>query len=317
MKAIALFIIALTAMGSLRSTDPVIEVAEFIVGFFDAMGVDVTVSDITGCVKNAESIYNELLNVINEFKTLDFKNFVKVIGAIEDIIQIVQDILSDIKTCSAIPADAQAIINKIMNFDISKRTFVIISHFGKIVSDITSLVGIVQTNPIDTYKLGLTIGDIIDIVIIADSVSEDVDKIVDEFVKGFFEGCGVEIDISVIDACLDDADAIYQDIIQLVNDIKGLDFKNLSVLMKVITDVVSFVKDFLATIQPCSSSIPEIQKLIDKLKNFDITKRISVIIMNFGTLVKDVMGIPSDFANGKYQNLGKDIGSIVYILVLE
>jgi hypothetical protein len=317
MKAIAAIVLALSVMGSLRVADPVIDVAEFVVGFFDAMGVDVTVSDITGCIKNAESIYNELLNVINEFQNLDFKNFVKVIGAIEDIIQIVQDILGDIQTCSAIPADAQSIITKIMNFDISKRTFVIISHFGKIVADINSLITIVQINPIDTYKLGYTIGDILDIVIIADSVSEDVDQIVDEFVKGFFEGCGVEIDIKVIDACLDDADEIYKDIVNLVNDIKGLDFKNLSVLMKVITDIISFVKDFLATIQPCSSSIPEIGKLVEKLKNFDITKRISVIIMNFGTLVKDVMAIPSDYANAKYQNLGKDIGSIIYIIVLE
>jgi hypothetical protein len=84
MKFVAVLLVAFSVIGSLRVNDPVIDVAEFIVGFFDAMGVDVTVGDITGCVKNAEAIYGELLNVINEFKTLDLKNFVKIIGAVED-----------------------------------------------------------------------------------------------------------------------------------------------------------------------------------------------------------------------------------------
>jgi len=313
-------LLVLIALATISIQDPVTDVAEFIEGFFDAMGVDVPVSSITGCIKNAEKIYTDLLNVISEFQNMDFKNFAKVIQAIQDIVSIIQEIVGDISTCSTIPNDAQAIINKILAFDISKRTFVIITHFGKIVSDITTLISIVNTQPINTYNLGETIGDIIDIVIIADSlseVSEDVDKIVEEFVKGFFEGCGVEVDIKVIDACLDDADAIYQDIIQLVNDIKGLDFKNIQILVKCITDIVKFVKDFLDTLAPCSASIPEIGKLIAKIKAFDITKRIPVIIMNFGTLLKDVMSIPTDFSAGHYQSLGKDIGNVIYIIVME
>ena len=36
-----------------------IDVAEFVVGFFDALGKTVKVSDITGWIKNAETIYND------------------------------------------------------------------------------------------------------------------------------------------------------------------------------------------------------------------------------------------------------------------
>jgi len=78
------------------------------------------------------------------------------------------------------------------------------------------------------------------------------------------------------DACIDEADQIYHDIILLVNDIKDkwLDSKNIQMLIKCITDIVKFVQDFLATIAICSSSILEIGKSIAKMKSFDIAKRI-------------------------------------------
>jgi hypothetical protein len=317
MKFAAALLVAISVMGSLRVNDPVIDVAQFIVGFFDAMGVDVTVSGITGCVKNAEAIYGELLNVINELKTLDLKNFVKIIGAVEDIIKIVQDILGDIRTCSAIPADAQAIVSKIMNFDISKRTFVIISHFGKIVSDITSLISLVQKTPIDTYELGLTIGDILDIVIIADSESSVSTGIANDFAKGFFKACGVDVDITLIDACLGDNDGMYEDLAKLVTDIKGVDLKNLNVIVKVLQDITKFVNDFLASIKPCASSIPEIGELIKKMIIFNPAQRIYGILWNLQFLISDIMYIPIDFYNGNFEKLGHDIGSIVYVFLLE
>ena len=74
--------------------------------------------------------------------------------------------------------------------------------------------------PVDTYKLGYAIGNIIDIVVIAHSVSEDSDQIVENFLKRFFDGVGIDIDITEIDECLDDADQIYYDLIALMNDIK-------------------------------------------------------------------------------------------------
>jgi len=296
--------------------DPVTEVAEFIVGFFDALGVDIPVNTIKGCVKNAEQIYLDLLDVIEDFKTLDLKNLFKVIQAIQKIVSIVQEIMADISTCSAIGPDVLAIINKIKAFDIGKRTIVIISHFGQIVSDITTLIALVQVNPIDTFKLGQTVGNIIDIVIIADSVSVDPDQIVEDFLKGFFDGCGIDIDISEIDECLDDADQIYYDLMGLINDIKGLDFKNFNTMMKVITDIFAFVQDLMKTLDPCADSIPQLQKLIDRVMQFDITKRIPTIIMYFSQLLSDVMGIPTDYANNDWKNLGKHMGNIVYILVL-
>jgi hypothetical protein len=306
--------IVLLAKNQLK--DPVIDVAQFIVGFFDAVGVDVTVDNIKGCITNAEVIYSNILDVINDLKGLDIKNLFKVIQAIQKIVQIVQEVLGDISTCAAIGTDAQAIINKILAFDISKRTMVIIAHFGAIVSDITTLIALVQVTPVDTYKLGYTIGNIIDIVVIADSVSVDPDQIVEDFLKGFFDGVGIDIDISEIDECLDDADQIYYDLMALMNDIKGLDFKNFNTMMKVITDIFGFVQDIMATLDPCADSIPQLQKLIDRIMAFDITKRIPTIIMYFQQLFKDVMSLTTDYTNQDFKALGKDIGSIIYIVVL-
>jgi hypothetical protein len=309
-------ILYIVLLAKVELKDPVLDVAQFIVGFFDAVGVDITVDNIKGCISNAEVIYSNILEVVNDLKGLDIKNLFKVIQAIQKIVVIVQEVLADISTCSAIGTDAQAIIKKIMAFDISKRTMVIISHFGVLVSDITTLISLVQINPIDTYKLGYTIGNIIDIVAIADSVSVDPDQIVEDFLKGFFDGVGIDIDISEIDECLDDADQIYYDLMTLMNDIKGMDPKNFNTMMKVITDIFGFVQDVMTTLDPCADSIPQLQKLIDRIMAFDVTKRIPTIIMYFQQLMKDVMSLTTDYANQDYKALGKDIGNIIYIVVL-
>ena len=298
--------------------DPVLDVANFIVGFFDALGVDLTIDNIKGCITNAETIYSNILAVIDDLKGLDIKNIFKVVAAIQKIVVVVQEVLADISTCSAIGTDAQAIIAKIKAFDISKRTMVIIAHFGTLVSDISQLVSMVQTPPIVPYNLGNVIGNIIDIVVIADSVSvnEGPDQIIDEFMKGFFDGVGLDIDIHEIDDCLDDADLIYKDLLILMNDIKTVDFKNFNTMMKVITDIFGFVQDIMTTLDPCADSIPQLQKLIDRIQQFDISKRIPTIIMYFAQLFKDVMSITTDYASQNWTALGKDIGNVIYIVVL-
>ena len=296
--------------------DPITEVAEFIVGFFDALEVDVQVNTIKGCIKNAEQIYLDLLNVIEDFKNLDLKNLFKVIQAIQKIVSVIQEIMADISTCSVIGPDVLAVINKIKAFNIGKRTIVIISHFGQIVSDITTLIALVQVTPINTLKLGQTVGSIIDIVVIAESVSEDHDQIVKDFFKGFFDGCGIDIDISEIDECLDDTDKFYYDLMGLIIDIKWLDFKNFNEMMMAITDIFEYVQDWMTALDPCADSIPQLQKLIDRVMQFDITKRIPTIIMYFSQLLSNEMEILTDYANNDWNNLGKHMGDIVYILVV-
>lgn len=306
--------IVLLAKSSLK--DPVIEVANFIVGFFDALGVDLKVDNIKGCISNAATIYQNIMDLVNELKGIDLKNLIKVITAIQKIVAVVQEVLADIKTCSAIPPEAKAIIDKIAKVDITKRTTVIMAHFTTLVSDIVAIISIAQKTPVDMYTLGNKIGNIIDIVVIADSLNEDPDQIIDEFMKGFFDGVGIDIDIHEIDDCLDDADLIYKDLIALVNDIKTVDFKNFNTMMKVITDIFGFVQDIMTTLDPCADSIPELQKLIDRIQAFDISKRIPTIIMYFSQLFKDVMSITTDYANKDWTALGKDIGNVIYIVVL-
>ena len=82
--------------------------------------------------------------MINSFKTLDLKKMVKVIEAIQKIISLVNEVLGDVITCSVINQDGTDIMNKLKKFDINKRSIVIISHFGQLISDFQSLINIAK-----------------------------------------------------------------------------------------------------------------------------------------------------------------------------
>ena len=82
--------------------------------------------------------------MINSFKTLDLKKMVKVIEAIQKIISLVNEVLGDVITCSVINQDGTDTMNKLKKFDINKRSIVIISHFGQLISDFQSLINIAK-----------------------------------------------------------------------------------------------------------------------------------------------------------------------------
>jgi len=52
---------------------------------------------------------------------------------------------------------------------------------------------------------------------------EDKRSDVEQFLKGFFEGCGVEVDIKLIDECIDDCDGLITDLGNLIKAIKNID----------------------------------------------------------------------------------------------
>jgi len=112
MKAIAIILLALLSTQSTTtiSVDPAHCVADFIVGFFQALGQDFKVDDILGCIGNAQAIYNLILKTISDFEHLDFKNVLNVIKAIEDILDLVKQVLESVKGCSIIAPEVQKIL---------------------------------------------------------------------------------------------------------------------------------------------------------------------------------------------------------------
>ena len=121
---------------TVESVDPGHCVADFIVGFFQALGQDFKVDDILGCVGNAEAIYDLILKTINDFENLDLKNVLNVIKAIEDILDCIKQVMESVKGCAIIAPEMLEIIKKIEAFDIKRRMTYIITHITKIVSDI-------------------------------------------------------------------------------------------------------------------------------------------------------------------------------------
>ena len=69
-------------------------IANLIVGFFKAMGKDAKVDDIIGYFDNAQQLYNQIFKIINKFMTLDVKNIMNLINAIEDVLEFVKALMA-------------------------------------------------------------------------------------------------------------------------------------------------------------------------------------------------------------------------------
>jgi len=159
------------------------------------------------------------------------------------------------------------------------------------------------------------------------AVNDPFDDVIN-FLTGFLTYLDPTEDIHDVITCIKNIKNIEQDVMVIIDDIgkivddfKHFDIEHLLDIIKGIQDLVKQVSKIFTIIQQCVKSGSELEKIIEKFEHikFDwdfLFKIIKHAIFYGGKIVHDITDLPSAWADKDYYRFGKDIGDLIYELIL-
>ena len=140
-----------------------------------------------------------------------------------------------------------------------------------------------------------------------------------KMVKGMLEGMNVKHDMDKIVKCMDHVPDIVHLIMAAIEKIKHIDFKHIDIklLVELIVQIVGAVREIIQSILPCADTSEEFKKLIEKFSNLDFNKIIQNVMGNIFLIIADLGKIQEAVNKAQYEDLGKAMGDILFLVFLK
>jgi len=268
------------------------------------------------CFNNIPDIYNDVLTIINLLQNIDIHHFKELVEAIIKIFGLVDEILHAITPCANVQ-DSQRIkeiIADLMNANIQQIALNILLHGGKILSDLLALP--TDFNSGNFYLFGFHIGDIITQIFLSSSFKfspQDSYNMTYGILKGL-----KFTDVDALMKCFKDCPDIYNDILEIIALLQNIDIKHIQELIEALSKIFELVSKILISVDPCANveDSQRIHEIIEKLKELDLQKVATNIVLHGGKILLDILDLPKEQAKGNYYKLGFDLGDIVELILL-
>ena len=280
---------------------------DLILGFFDGLATTVDLSLIKKCAQNMDPIISQIADVINDIQHIDPKN---IFPLVFKIFNIALSIYSELEPCISGSQELMELFNRIINLDIEKRLPFIITHSFRIIA----LLMDIQRQVANPYMIGKDIGTIVYLIAFTESV-QDANDPVYFFLAGFFKALGQTITNDQIMSCLANGNQLWIDATALFELIKKTNWRSVSSVLATLMSVEKFVKEVVADLDGCKTSLPQLDALLKDIKKINITELVPDVIMNFGRITVDIQAIQADYAKSNWTGAGYDLGDIIAIFL--
>ena len=142
----------------------------------------------------------------------------------------------------------------------------------------------------------------------------------DEFIlliRGLFEGMNIKSEMEEIVKCVNKVPEIANVIMDVIDKLLKLDFKNIKEIVELIIRLMGAVRDVVFIILPCASSTEEWNRIIEKLSKLDIIKIIDKTIEHCFDIMAEVLNIKKAIPKNDFKTIGKSLGRILYFIFLD
>ena len=125
-------------------------------------------------------------------------------------------------------------------------------------------------------------------------------------------------DVDALMKCFKDCPDIYNDILEIIALLQNIDIKHIQELIEALSKIFELVSKILISVDPCANveDSQRIHEIIEKLKELDLQKVATNIVLHGGKILLDILDLPKEQAKGNYYKLGFDLGDIVELILL-
>jgi hypothetical protein len=151
-------------------------------------------------------------------------------------------------------------------------------------------------------------------------INRPMNPFVDFFV-GFYDGLKDSFNQDVINVqqCIAAPVNVWNDILDFVNYIKNIEWKNFD-FNEFINQLMGFAQNVLTDVMPCIIIGMAIDKFVELIMNptMDTLQKVMMqtLMANIMTLINIVQNLVEDIMNFDMHDVGSDLSSILYIIVI-
>ena len=136
----------------------------------------------------------------------------------------------------------------------------------------------------------------------------------EDFVKGFLRGIKETKSPQEMIKCMKSLDFILEELHQSIEYIKKFTPED---VIHGVTLMFKAMMDLISILRPCSKDYPVVTQLINAMMNFHFRVLIEKIKTHIMDLVGYIGSAINDFNMADYEEFGRDIGKILYVLFLK
>jgi len=276
---------------------------DFVKGFLEAIHETKKVEDLLKCMKNMDDIIAKIKDALQHFMKLTFDEIV--IG-FKILIAALQELEEMLKPCLDGFKQIQKLMEALKNINLVKIVTKILLNPGAFIHDVTDCIDSLKN--LKFYPAGKDLGDILYRLFLSRAADPPYD-----FIKGFLVGIHETKKVEDLLKCIKNLDSIIAKIKEALEYFMKLTFDDLIKGFKLLTEALHELEQML---QPCLDGFKQIQKLMEAIKNLNIIKIVTKILLNPGAFIHDVQDCIESFKKMDLYTAGKDIGDILYRLFI-
>lgn len=142
-------------------------------------------------------------------------------------------------------------------------------------------------------------------------------EVIMDAIKNFFDAVNFDGDLKHTCECIDKIPILIGDIIRLIESLKNVKWNDLEQIVHALNLIYDAVLEILDGIIPCMNLPKDYEPLIKKIKDNLKENFLSRIMMSITTIISSIKKAIEDIANKEYASFGKDIGDLVYLILIK
>ena len=142
-----------------------------------------------------------------------------------------------------------------------------------------------------------------------------------DFFVGFIDGMkdSFNTDVTNVQECINSPVKIWNQILDFVDYIKHIDWKNFDI-GEFFQNVIGFFQDVVMDLYPCLIIAMAIDKIVELILNptIDTLQKVllQTLMANIMALIQIVQNLVQDIIDFNSHDIGYDLSSIIYIIIL-
>lgn len=287
-------------------------VFDFVKGLFEGLNEKGNATKILECLKNVEPIVSDIMRAIDMISYFTYKNITE---GVMLLVSAVTRLIQTLTPCTEGFTQLEKLLAALAHIDLMKIVTKIMMNPAVFIKDITDCIASFTKG--DYEGCGKSLGDIL-FRLFLDTMAElqSFEDFVN-FMVGFIEGIGNGQKFVDIEVCLKKMPEVWTEIINAINDLKNINWRNLDKLVEALIKIFNAFITIFQGIKPCSKVPAEIEEMIQKLINIDYNVLLQKILLNSFQLIADITNAIKNLGNKDYVAAGKSIGEIFWVLVFK
>lgn len=289
-------------------------VEDFLRGLLEGLNDQGDIGKLLECVNGAEAIINDIIAAL---KLIATGNIMKVIEGVGKLVESAKKLMDILKPCTDGFEQLKKLMSALRDINIQKLIAKLLLNLGAYITNVKACIKAFEDR--DFRNAGKYLGMIFYDLFLSELQEPRTMSFYEIvwIIKRFVNALNKDGQIENIENCVNSVPIITEDIIDILNAFRNINWKNLAEIVAAFNHIVEAFKDLLSAVLPCSKLPGDFVKLFKIFLKTTGSGLIHKVIGKRPDIVSSVDKIILSLGDDDYAGMSYEFGKIIFLLFIE